>query len=1448
MATLSLVAGLAVSAEASTPQPTEAPVSQAPAKTADSSPSKDLVVPKARVSTRADKKADQESGSLDKKQPVTALMQATATGSPSLDMTIETRHYYGQDQVICWGMSGSLSFTQGKTYLACAVVQPRDAAGNATYFSASNTFRIIVKDGCSNTVSDETRYNIYSAGTNPPALGWVPVTSGLFAVPWDSSCASNWTVNVSFTGSTLDGTPVTANYTVQGDATPPPPPAPLPAEQTTGDANPWHSPQGDPVDSLTGAFNYRPDRHDLGYAARGGGLSLSRSYASDTQRSNRFGPGWSDSYDANLTVDATTGNITYHDPSGSTQLFERSGSSYTSPTGVRSALASITGGWSLTLKDQTVYRFDQNGQLISILDRNGQGSTLTWNTGKLSSVTGSGRSVTLSYNTAGQVAGATGSDGRTVTYQYTADGRLESFVDAEGFTTTYGYDANGLLASVKDPNNNFPIRSTYDPPTGRVVQQQDSDGKVTTFGWTQTGTDGRTGTATVTDPRGYTITDSYQNGYLVSQTDPEGKSTHFVWREDATLSSVTDRLGNTTLFSYDSQGNLTSRNGPDFKAETYTHNDKNDIAEVTDFRGNKTTYTYDTAGNPATVSRASITGGTSPIVTARFVYNADGTLQSSMDALNRTSQYAYNAQGDLTSTTTPEGRTTIYTVDAAGRVQSIVEPRGNITGANPDTYRTTLMWDKLDRVTSTINPLGHTSTTVFDPAGRVDHTINPKGGHTTYSYGTSGKPVAIQGPDPSVGPQRYTYDPNGNIATATSPADVTTTYTYTPGNALKTVSSTGTGTWTYGHDEAGRLTKATAPSGRSATLSRNAKGQVTNLNYSDGTPGVRYTYDLNGNRAALSDARGTTTYSYNAANLTASVTTSGTTFQYTYDEAGQLVSRKLPDGSVATQYGYDKDSRLTNVTSGASTLGSYTYDKTTGAVTTALPGGVTNTLQIDAAGRPVSVQALRGTTVLTKSQYTLDELGSPTRIMNADGTTDSYAYTPLNRLAAVCYNTTTCTPNTPTAAFRYSHSGDGNITSIAQPAGTTNYSYDSAGRVTSRTGLKGAATYQYDADGNTVSDGTANYTWNAASQLTKVTSGSATTDYSYDGDNHRVSTTIGRTTTTNSYDPLSGALVLEQGAGKTLRKYDHGLGLLSMTAGNSTSSYLTDAYGSVRGVASSTGTLSLGYAYNPYGDTRSTITGKNAPQNPLQFIGAYNNNPLYQIGARDYSASDGRFLSPDPAGIPGLGYTYTAGNPMVGIDPTGLSEQDWREVVNQISNGVAMVAGGVALVCTVAVICAPLAPAAGVVSLAASGVAILTSEETTSCLSGHGSCPQAIASAAIGAAAGKFGMGGKGAQSILRLSTSESWANAATLGKHFTKHGSDFGAESADDYARMASEFFQNGSASKLPTKIDADGTIRMFDPASNTFGAFAPSGQAKTFFKPTSNSYWDKQPGTIVP
>lgn len=89
------------------------------------------------------------------------------------------------------------------------------------------------------------------------------------------------------------------------------------------------------------------------------------------------------------------------------------------------------------------------------------------------------------------------------------------------------------------------------------------------------------------------------------------------------------------------------------------------------------------------------------------------------------------------------------------------------------------------------------------------------------------------------------------------------------------------------------------------------------------------------------------------------------------------------------------------------------------------------------------------------------------------------------------------------------------------------------------------------------------------------------------------------------------------------------------------------------------------------------------------------------------------------------------------------------------------------------------------------------------------------------------------------------WGNQKTLADHFTRHGADVGAKSADDYANKASDFFKRSQTERLPTKIDADGTIRVFDPKNNTFGAYNPDGTTKTFFKPSSQGYWDRQPGS---
>jgi hypothetical protein len=87
------------------------------------------------------------------------------------------------------------------------------------------------------------------------------------------------------------------------------------------------------------------------------------------------------------------------------------------------------------------------------------------------------------------------------------------------------------------------------------------------------------------------------------------------------------------------------------------------------------------------------------------------------------------------------------------------------------------------------------------------------------------------------------------------------------------------------------------------------------------------------------------------------------------------------------------------------------------------------------------------------------------------------------------------------------------------------------------------------------------------------------------------------------------------------------------------------------------------------------------------------------------------------------------------------------------------------------------------------------------------------------------------------------WGDPASLDDHFARHGNDFGARSPEEYARMATEFFERDD---LPRKVTPDGTIRIYDPSTNTFGAYNADGTTKTFFTPGSGAdYWERQPGS---
>lgn len=93
----------------------------------------------------------------------------------------------------------------------------------------------------------------------------------------------------------------------------------------------------------------------------------------------------------------------------------------------------------------------------------------------------------------------------------------------------------------------------------------------------------------------------------------------------------------------------------------------------------------------------------------------------------------------------------------------------------------------------------------------------------------------------------------------------------------------------------------------------------------------------------------------------------------------------------------------------------------------------------------------------------------------------------------------------------------------------------------------------------------------------------------------------------------------------------------------------------------------------------------------------------------------------------------------------------------------------------------------------------------------------------------------------------QTWGNPASLPDHFARHGSDFGARTAGDYARMAAEFQRRARAEGLPAKLDNRGTLRIYDPRLGAFGAYNRDGTTKTFFKPRDASYFDRQPGRRI-
>jgi YD repeat-containing protein len=281
-------------------------------------------------------------------------------------------------------------------------------------------------------------------------------------------------------------------------------------QSPNGSENNTTCPAGDPVNCATGDFFSQYT--DFSVPGRGVPLSLQRSYSSAAASTDGpFGFGWTDSYNMSLTT-GNSGDVTVHQESGSTITFSPDGSGgFTAPPRVFATLAANSdGSYTLTRqRTQVQYNFSSSGQLASEVDRNGYTTKLAYSGGNLASVTDpAGRTLTFTYS-GSHIASVTDPLGRTYSYTYNGSGNLVQAKDPAGRTWSFSYDANHLLLSTTDPRGGV-VTNTYDSQD-RVVSQTDADGNTTTWAYTGDPASTSGGTTTMTDPLGNQTVYSYQD-------------------------------------------------------------------------------------------------------------------------------------------------------------------------------------------------------------------------------------------------------------------------------------------------------------------------------------------------------------------------------------------------------------------------------------------------------------------------------------------------------------------------------------------------------------------------------------------------------------------------------------------------------------------------------------------------------------------------------------------------------------------------------------------------------------------------------------------------------------------------------------------------------------------------------------------------------------------------
>ncbi|MFF8946990.1 DNRLRE domain-containing protein [Streptomyces sp. NPDC014864] len=723
------------------------------------------------------------------------------------------------------------------------------------------------------------------------------------------------------------------------------------------------------------------------------------------------------------------------DGDGTTHVFtKQADGSWKAPAGVHYRITMKAGldctpdkdpvpdAWTLLRPDGTRFYFGCDGYLTSVVDKNGNTQTYTYEQHKtqgkaakfLAYVTDpAGRqSLTLDYykrgdasydyidGTGAKVTGTSLTDpdiydhlksvtdisGRKVSFFYTVQGLLGQFTDGDGSSQPknfkFTYDAvqgnkNVKLVTATDPRGHDTKLAYYAPQNG-------DDPK---YHWrTKTITDrlnGDTGFAYAADTTNTTFTDT-------TVTDAETHATKYVTDDFFRPVQTTNAKSQTTKMSWDADNNI-----------TYLEEDN----------GAKTAYCYDQkTGYPlwqrdAENNKAGVPDQTSTCVTDSTKWPAN------------TAKYEYQTRADgfsadLFRKTSPAGRAWQFGYDSFGNLKTVTDPKGVATSTAGD----------------------YTTSYEYDAYGELTKATDANGNPTTYSdFGATGYPATIT--DAKSNATKFVYDERGQVTQVTDADSKVTTQTYdTFGRPLVNTVPKDTGvvisTPAPVYDENDNVTKSTAPNGAVSTAVYDNADEVSSAtapanNLTDPRTST-YTYDKVGNLETTTEPKGTATttettdyvttnYYDEIYQLTSVVNANSDKVSYEYDNVGNVTKVIDPKKNATadttdytTKTDYDLDHRATVVTDAAGKTTKTGYDKD-GLVTSATDAeNNTTTITYDERGKQTEVKVPHdGTSTITyrSTKYEYDQVGNTTKVLTpratAAGSTDAFtartSYDELNR-------------------------------------------------------------------------------------------------------------------------------------------------------------------------------------------------------------------------------------------------------------------------------------------------------------------------------------------------------------------------------------------------------------------------------------------------------------------